>query len=199
MNIIGLTGGTGSGKSLVSSILRKRGILVIDCDKIAHDIIETGMPAYNELTAEFGEGILNAEGGIERRRLAEIVFSDEKKLAFLNACTHRYICGEIYGILEDASVSGVKTAVIDAPLLIEAGLHKDCSEVWVVYADEQTRIKRIMERDNITFNQARNRMLSQKPWNEYKSFADKIIYNTGGPEALEAEIERIFENIEGEG
>ena len=95
MKVIGLTGGTGSGKSVVSKSLAAAGAVVIDADKIAHEIILKGEPAYQEIVKYYGTGILDAKGNIIRRRLGEIVFHDAEKLAFLNQCTHKYICAEV--------------------------------------------------------------------------------------------------------
>ena len=95
MKVIGLTGGTGSGKSVVSKSLAAAGAVVIDADKIAHEIILKGEPAYQEIVKYYGTGILDAKGNIIRRRLGEIVFHDAEKLAFLNQCTHKYADPEV--------------------------------------------------------------------------------------------------------
>ena len=131
MKIIGLTGGTGSGKGFVSERLKKRNAYVMDADKIAHEIIEKDKPAYKEIVDYFGRSILDESGCIIRRKLGDIVFSDSEKLAFLNKCTHKYINMEIMRIIDEVRPQTDKytAIVIDAPLLAEAGLTDICDDI----------------------------------------------------------------------
>lgn len=197
MYIIGLTGGTGSGKGVVSASLKKRNGYVIDCDKIAHEIIAVGMPAYYELVKFFGNDILSNNNGIDRKKLADTAFSNKEKHDFLNECTHKYICIEIYKNIEIAKNSNgiYKFVVIDAPLLIEGGLIDICDTLWVVYADKEVRLKRIMERDNITYEQGNNRISMQMDWDELKNYADEIIDNSNGIDEVESQVEKLFLKI----
>lgn len=175
--IIGLTGGSGSGKSIVSTILKELGMFIIDSDKIAHDIIKKGNNAYNEILELFGTNILDIKGEIDRKILGNIVFKDKIKLLLLTNCTHKHIIIDIKQIIRDNIDKIENGIVIDAPLLIEAGLNKITDEVWVVYADIDIRIKRIMKRDSITYKQAEDRISSQMSWDELSSYADVVIYN----------------------
>ena len=194
MKIIGLTGGTGSGKGFVSERLKKRNAYVMDADKIAHEIIEKDKPAYKEIVDYFGRSILDESGCIIRRKLGDIVFSDSEKLAFLNKCTHKYINMEIMRIIDEVRPQTDKytAIVIDAPLLAEAGLTDICDDIWVVYADSEVRVKRIMERDSITEEQARNRIASQKTWEEYKSLGAVIIDNSSDDENVENQLDALI-------
>lgn len=194
MKIIGLTGGTGSGKGFVSERLKKRNAYVMDADKIAHEIIEKDKPAYKEIVDYFGRSILDENGCIIRRKLGDIVFSDSEKLAFLNKCTHKYINMEIMKIIEEVRPQTDKytAIIIDAPLLAEAGLTDICDDIWVVYADSEVRVKRIMERDSITEEQARNRIASQKTWEEYKSLGAVIIDNSSDDENVENQLDALI-------
>lgn len=194
MKIIGLTGGTGSGKGFVSSMIEKRHGYIIDADLIAHEIIKRGKPAYDELVDYFGTGILGDDGEIIRRKLGDIVFTDKKKLEFLNACTHKYINMEIMKIIGEISPQTDKyTAIfIDAPMLAEAGLTDICDQIWVVYADSEVRVKRIMDRDSITEEQARNRIASQKSWEEYKKLGAVIIDNSADDENVENQLDALL-------
>lgn len=194
MKIIGLTGGTGSGKGFVAERLRKRNAYVMDADVIAHEIIEKGKPAYNEIVKYFGDEILDEDGQIIRRKLGDIVFSDSEKLAFLNLCTHKYINMEIMRVIKEISPQTDKytAIVIDAPLLAEAGLADICDDIWVVYADSEVRIKRIMERDSITEEQARKRIASQKSWEEYKALGAVIIDNSSDDENVENQLDALI-------
>ena len=194
MKIIGLTGGTGSGKGFVAERLRKRNAYVMDADVIAHEIIEKGKPAYNEIVKYFGDEILDEDGQIIRRKLGDIVFSDSEKLAFLNLCTHKYINMEIMRVIKEISPQTDKytAIVIDAPLLAEAGLADVCDDIWVVYADSEVRIKRIIERDSITEEQARKRIASQKSWEEYKTLGAVIIDNSSDDENVENQLDALI-------
>lgn len=194
MKIIGLTGGTGSGKGFVAERLRKRNAYVMDADVIAHEIIEKGKPAYNEIVKYFGDEILDEDGQIIRRKLGDIVFSDSEKLAFLNLCTHKYINMEIMRVIKEISPQTDKytAIVIDAPLLAEAGLADICDDIWVVYADSEVRIKRIIERDSITEEQARKRIASQKSWEEYKTLGAVIIDNSSDDENVENQLDALI-------
>lgn len=194
MKIIGLTGGTGSGKGFVSERLKARRAFVMDADAIAHEIIEKGKPAYDEIVDYFGKDILDENGEIIRRKLGDIVFSDKDKLAFLNSCTHKYINMEILKKIEEVKpqTNVYSAIVIDAPLLAEAGLTDICDDIWVVYADSEVRVKRIMERDSITEEQARNRIASQKSWEEYKELGAVIIDNSSDDENVERQLDSLL-------
>lgn len=194
MKIIGLTGGTGSGKGFVSERLKARKAYVIDADAVAHEIIEKGRPAYKEIVDCFGSEILDEDGNIFRRKLGNIVFSDKDKLAFLNSCTHKYINMEIMRIIEEVKpqTNVYSAIIIDAPLLAEAGLVDICDDIWVVYADSEVRVKRIMERDSISEEQARNRIASQRSWEEYKELGAVIIDNSSDDENVERQLDALL-------
>ena len=194
MKIIGLTGGTGSGKGFVSERLKARKAYVIDADVVAHEIIEKGRPAYKEIVDYFGSEILDEDGNIFRRKLGNIVFSDKDKLAFLNSCTHKYINMEIMRIIEEVKpqTNVYSAIIIDAPLLAEAGLVDICDDIWVVYADSEVRVKRIMERDSISEEQARNRIASQRSWEEYKELGAVIIDNSSDDENVERQLDALL-------
>ena len=194
MKIIGLTGGTGSGKGFVSERLKARKAYVFDADAVAHEIIEKGRPAYKEIVDYFGNEILDEDGNIFRRKLGNIVFSDKDKLAFLNSCTHKYINMEIMRIIEEVKpqTNVYSAIIIDAPLLAEAGLVDICDDIWVVYADSEVRVKRIMERDSISEEQARNRIASQRSWEEYKELGAVIIDNSSDDENVERQLDALL-------
>lgn len=196
MKVIGLTGGTGSGKSVVSRSLAAAGAVIVDADRIAHEIIWKGEPAYQEIIAYYGTGILDEAGNIIRKKLGEIVFHDKEKLAFLNQCTHKYIVAEVNRQISAAKAAGeARAVVVDAPLLLEAGLEKVCDLVWVVYAAPEVRAKRVMERDGITMELAAARIASQKSWEEYKAAASVVIDNSGGIEALEEQLSVLLKTL----
>ncbi|KXL52741.1 dephospho-CoA kinase [Anaerotignum neopropionicum] len=193
MKVIGLTGGTGSGKGIVSQCLRDAGAAVIDADEIAHEIIKKGKPAYEELVDYFGLQILQEDGQIFRRKLGEIVFREKEKLEFLNRCTHKYIAREISRQIQEAKELGkAKLMIIDAPLLVEAGLVEVCDAVWVVYADEEVRARRVIERDGITWETAKARIATQKSWEEYERYAQEVIDNSGTLGQVQVQVKNLM-------
>ena len=196
MKVIGLTGGTGSGKSVVSKSLAAAGAVIVDADKIAHEIILKGEPAYQEIIEYYGTGILDEEGSIIRKKLGEIVFNDKEKLALLNQCTHKYITAEVKRQIAEAKAEGTATAIIvDAPLLLEAKLETVCDLVWVVYAEPEVRAQRVMARDGITYELAKARIANQKSWEEYKAAADAVIDNSKDLSYLEGQLNEILKTL----
>ncbi|WP_341877044.1 dephospho-CoA kinase [Defluviitalea saccharophila] len=181
MKVIGLTGGSGSGKSTVVLLLSQlTKVYIIDADKIGHQIILKGKPAYEDIVQYFGRGILREDGEINRKFLGEIVFSNKDSLNILNQITHPRIKEEIFRKIKQIkeSRSSYNYIVIDAALLIEIQLHKIVDEVWAVYTEEEKRIQRIMKRDGLDIKQAENRIKSQMPWEAMKRYADRIIDNS---------------------
>lgn len=196
MKVIGLTGGTGSGKSVVSKSLAEAGAVIVDADQIAHEIILKGKPAYQEIIAYYGTGILDEDGNIIRKKLGEIVFNDGEKLAFLNQCTHKYICAEVDRQIAAAKEAGTAIAIVlDAPLLLEAGLEQVCDWVWVVYADPEVRTQRVMARDGVTYELAKARIANQKSWEEYKQAADTVIDNSKDLAYLQGQLSELLKKI----
>ncbi len=194
--LIGLTGGSGSGKSTICSILKDYNMFIIDADSIAHDIIKKGNDAYNEVINIFGENILDENKEIARKKLGEIVFNNKEKLDILIKITHKYVVIEIKNLINKINKDkSFKHIVIDAPLLIEAELHKIVDEVWVIYADINTRINRIIQRDNITKIQAENRIKSQMSWEELSSYANVIIDNSKDFSTTLKQIQNIIGDI----
>ena len=196
MKVIGLTGGTGSGKSVVCKSLAAAGAFIVDADKIAHEIILKGEPAYHEIIEYYGIGILDTEGNIIRKKLGEIVFNDKEKLAFLNQCTHKYITAEVKRQIAEAKEKGTATAIIvDAPLLLEAKLETVCDLVLVVYADPEVRAQRVMARDSISYDLAKARIANQKSWEEYKAAANAVIDNSKDLSYLEEQLAEIMKML----
>lgn len=187
--IIGLTGGTGCGKSTVCSILKKYNAYIIDADKIGHSIIKSGNQAYFEIIEYFGADILDEDKNINRKKLGDIVFNDKEKLAYLNSITHKYIIDEIKNIINIVKMENMyKYIVIDAPLLIETNLHKIVDEVWIVYCSLHTRLERLIKRDNLSKDILLKRINNQTPFEKNKKYANFIIFNENG-----ANLEKIIE------
>ena len=161
------------------------------------------MPAYTSIVEAFGEGILDENGEIARRRLGAIVFEDEAKLKILVDITHRHVVAATMQAIErmqaDDAAHGYRFIVIDAPLLIDADMHLVCDAVWVVTADDERRIARVLARDGLTREQALERMRRQRPQDELAGYADSVLCNDGGEADLEEVVDACLCGVLDEG
>lgn len=180
MKTIGLTGGIASGKSTVSQKLAELGAIIIDGDKIAHTSMQPGLPAYDGIVEYFGSKILNPDQTIDRTRLGDIVFSDPAQMRALNRIVRPWIYKAIDKEIESRRLAHPNAVlVLDIPLLYEAGLDKICDQVWVVWVDRETQIKRLMARNSLTREEAVRRIDSQMPLDEKARRAHIVIDNNG--------------------
>ncbi|MFR3310709.1 MAG: dephospho-CoA kinase, partial [Christensenellales bacterium] len=184
MQIIGITGGSGAGKSEVCRILGERGIPIFDADKEYARIAAPNSPCVREIAQAFGDGVIDPDGSLRRRELGAIVFAPgaEDKRRLLNRITHRYVCSAAEAWLRECSARGERFAVIDAPMLFESGLNERCDTVVFVTADRQTRTDRIMRRDGIDEARARARIDAQHDDDFFRSRCDTVIENGRGAE-----------------
>jgi dephospho-CoA kinase len=193
LKVIGVTGGIGSGKSAVARTLRDLGAVVIDADSIARAVTSKGGKAFEELVAYFGNGILDENGELNRKKLAELVFKDPVGRHALESITHKHIVSKIVDGVENIRNSGrAEIVVIDAPLPVEHGFVDLSDEVWVVTAEKDTRIKRAMERSGYTREEALDRIGSQMKDEEYLQAADEVLPNDGTMEELEKAVVKLF-------
>jgi dephospho-CoA kinase len=177
---VGLTGSIAVGKSYVLSVLAELGCVTFDADKIAHLVMEPGRPAYNDLLREFGEGVLAADGSIDRKTLGTIVFADEARRKRLNEIVHPRVIEEQNRLLGDAEAGDPNgIAVIDAALMIESGGYKRFDKLIVVYCDRETQIERLMRRAGIAREAAEQRLAAQMSSEDKLRYADYRI-NTQG-------------------
>ena len=194
MKVIGLTGGIGAGKSTVSDYLLDKGFTVIDADKIARSMTEKGSETLQALTEAFGEDILFTDGCLDRKKLAAIVFSDEKKRLVLEELTTKKVVQIIEEKITGLQEEGYEAPVfIDAPLLFESGADKLCDAVWLVDASIDIRIRRVMARDDVTSEEVKRRILNQMNSSEKIARSTDIIDNSKGKEALYEQVERLLE------
>ncbi|WP_034847041.1 dephospho-CoA kinase [Ruminiclostridium josui] len=193
--ILGVTGGIGSGKSTVSSILKELGAVVIDADVISREVVEPGKLALEELTQEFGKDILDDWGQLKRKELAALVFNDENKLRVLNSIVHKYVAKKIKENVEEQLLKQTKVIVIDAPIPIKNGFLDLCDEVWTVFSLMEVRIERIMKRNGMTYEEAVSRIQSQISDEEYLSIANKVINNNADVKLLRKEVEIQFARL----
>lgn len=184
IRVIGLTGPTGAGKSTVANTWRQLGVPVIDTDQLARQVVEPNSPCLNQLVAAFSDEILNEDGRLSRARLAQKAFATPDGTATLNAITHPAILKETTRLLEQAADRGCAAAVVDAPLLFEAGFDRLCHHVVAVIAPKEDRLARIIARDGLTEEQARLRMNAQQPDDFYCRPGVLVIHNTDSEATL---------------
>lgn len=189
--IIGLTGGTGCGKSTAAAYLQKKGAYIIDADKIARRITAPGTPALAEIAAAF-QDVLLPEGALDRKKLGALVFSDAEALNKLNHITHTYIIKDIENLL---LASSRPLTVIDAPLLYECGLERLCTVCIGVLASRSRRLQRIMERDGLSEAEAGHRIDTQPPDAYYRARCRYIIENDGNLSAMEQTLNAILKEL----
>ena len=193
MKVIGLTGGIGAGKSTVTDYLKGKGYIVIDADAIAHQITDKGTAALKKIVLCFGTGILREDGSLNRRKLASMVFSDEGKKGQLERITTAEVVRIIKCQLDDLRRDGKYDIIfVDAPLLFESGADKLTDFVWLVDADAEVRISRVMDRDGVCGEEVAARMRNQMDSSEKKALSTDIIDNSKGKEELYRQIEYLL-------
>ncbi|MFH1483576.1 MAG: dephospho-CoA kinase [Chloroflexota bacterium] len=195
MIVIGLTGGFGSGKSTVAGMLRELGARVIDADKVAHQLYQPGTPAFDEVVRAFGREIVGENGEIDRRRLGQKVFGNPQALKRLNAILHPRIARRTEEILEGWRGEGVKVAVVEAALLLEAGWAPLVDRVWVTVAAEGKVKERLRASQDLTDEEIEARLASQMPVGEKAEGADVVIDTDGTLDQVRGEVERQWRRL----
>lgn len=173
--VIGLTGQTGAGKSTVSSIMKKCGCGIIDADKIAREVVEPETACLKMLTNAFGCDIINKDGSLNRKRLAEKAFSSKENTKLLNEITHPHIVELTKRRIAECFANGCEIVVFDAPQLFESGSDKLCDIIISVIASQECRLERIIARDGISKEQALSRMKVQLSEKYFREHSDYII------------------------
>lgn len=193
--VVGLTGPTGAGKTTVAKMFEKKGIRVIDADIISREVTDHSSRGLQALCVAFGKEILNDDGSLNRKKLADIAFSCPENTRKLNDTLHPLIIMEIRRRIRDLASEGSKLAIIDAALLFESDCHYLCNDVISVIADDDTRINRIIARDNITEESAKRRMGAQKELSFYINNSNHIITNSDDIFALEQQVNNVAKVI----
>jgi len=179
MLVVGLTGGIASGKSTVSGYLKEMGAAVIDADIVAREMVQPNTPTLQEIIAYFGKGILDNTGQLDRKQLAERIFSSKLDRDKLNSILHPHIIRKVQDLIADYKQEGkVPLIVVDAPLLLETGMNELVDEVWVVAVDSEGQIGRLMKRDGITKEEAEARLNSQMTLTDKLKKAHRVIDNS---------------------
>jgi len=193
MKVIGLTGSFGTGKSFVALIFRRLGARVIDADSIAHALIGKGEPAYNKVVKVFGKGILRADGSIDRRKLAKIVFRDKKKLDGLNSIIHPGVLRDIRDTLKKYGNDDI--IVIDAPLLVEANLAGSVDKLVVVKCSVKKQMDRCAKKFRIEKEEILKRIKRQIPIKKKILMADFVIDNNGPRARTRNQAKKVWRKI----
>ena len=188
MRVIGLTGGVGSGKTTVSRMLQELGAVLVDADKIGHQSYLPDSPAWMDIVATWGEGLLQPNREVDRRKLGAIVFGEPAALAKLNSIVHPQMRDMIRKQLADLERTQVPTVVFEAAILIEAGWGSLADEIWTTDAPEETVVKRLKERNGWSEEQVRARINAQLPRSERLSYAQVIIDTDCSLEELRARV-----------
>ncbi len=193
--ILGICGGSGSGKSLVCSILSDLGYPVIDADKIYHTLISTESECVRAIFLRFGAAVFDKDGRVDRKALGSLVFKDPIALADLNKITHEHVLNEMDKQILAFKANGHKNIVCDVPLLFESGFDKKCDYTIAVIADYSLRIKRITLRDKISPESAALRISKQISDSELIRKCDFVIDNNASVEKLKGKIDFIINKI----
>jgi dephospho-CoA kinase len=195
---IGLTGGIGSGKTLVARLFKDFGAAIVDADAIAREVTAPGGPAYERIVAAFGPGVVHADGTLDRKALGDRIFPDATARRRLNALTHPHIRRRMS---EEASrlgsLPGVEVIVLDIPLLLETTDGRDLGldGIVVVDADDNVRVGRLVARDGLSEADARRRLAAQMPLREKLARADWVIDNNGSPDHTREQVRILWETL----
>lgn len=192
MFAIGITGGIGSGKTMAAKICKDYGIEVIDADEISKSLTVAGGKAMPEIAQAFGRKIIAADGSLNRKAMSDMVFKNKKSLDVLSSIVHKYVIAEIYSKVEEYKQKKYKVIVIDAPIPVKNGFLDVCDQVWLVWTDDDIRIKRLALR-GMAADEAKRRILCQMTREEYEAVADKVIMNNDTVAELEVNVKTALE------
>ena len=191
MKVFGLTGGIACGKSTVSRLLQEKNFPVFDADQAARKVVEPGSPAHTEIVALFGDGVVEPDGSLDRKKIGSLVFSDAVLRDQLEGITHPRIRDWIAKQILQASSQGESVAIVDAALMIETNWYKEFAGVIVVWCSKQDQINRLVQRDEGTEEEAKARIDSQMPLDKKRELADFVVDNSGPIQALVQEVDQL--------
>ncbi|PTX63195.1 dephospho-CoA kinase [Melghirimyces profundicolus] len=193
---LGLTGGIATGKSTVSNMLRVRGAAIVDADRVAREVVEPGTEGSREVRKRFGDGVFHVDGKLDRKALREVIFRDPDAREDLNRILHPLIVRRMEEEVRRArKTDAERPVVLDVPLLIEENLLWMVDTVVLVYIPEPLQLKRLMEREGITTEEARRMIRAQMPIDEKKKFADVLIDNSGTLTETERQVDALWQTM----
>lgn len=196
LKIIGLTGGIATGKSIVSSVFRELGAIILDADVIARLVVLPHQPAWRDILEFFGPQVVNEDQSLNRAKIGEIVYNNPDSLKELNRFTHPRIMQYYNDELRRIKIEQPDAIVIlEVPLLYETNMDKLCQQVVVVYVDRETQIKRLMKRDNMSYADAVKRVDAQIPMAEKVRRADFVIDNRGSVQETKEKAAKYYNEI----
>ena len=193
LTVIGITGGTGCGKTTALRELESMGALIIDCDALYHEMLENNSQMLSEIEKVFPGTV--ADGRLDRKALGATVFSNEAALTDLNSITHHYISIEVDKKLREWAMQGGKLAAVDAIALLESGLGKRCRTVIGIVAEKTVRIERIMKRDGISYEYALMRVAAQYPNEYFEQKCEYVLHNNGTKNEFKKECKKLFKEV----
>lgn len=191
MFVLGVTGGIGCGKSSVCSILRDRGIRVLDADEISKDVTLTDGIAVPAIAEAFGTKAIDKNCAMNRKYISSIVFNDNSKLDLLSSIIHKYVFEYIESELLKEREKGTKCVVLDVPIPVKNGFVSNCNQIWVVTCDDNVRLERLIAR-NMTREEATRRMAVQMSNDEYISIGDYVIDNSSDLNHLYEQVNKLI-------
>lgn len=195
MHVFGLTGGIASGKSAVAARFRERGLAVLDADRIAREVVEPGTPGLAALVARFGDGVLAADGTLDRKKLGAIVFADDGARAALNAIVHPRIAARTAELRAALEAEGHPLACYEAALLVENGLAAAFQPLVLVAAPDHVQLARIQRRDGLDEAAARLRLAAQASLDAKRAVAAYVIENDSSLQALRDAADAVLDRI----
>ncbi|MEK4759168.1 dephospho-CoA kinase [Viridibacillus sp. FSL E2-0187] len=190
--IIGLTGSIASGKSTVAEMLKELNLPIIDADLVARVVVEPGTETLKQIVEAFGEEVLLDDGTLNRPKLGDIIFHEPAARKTLNDIIHPAIRQEMLRQRDELLENGAKDIVMDIPLLFESRLQHFVEKILVVSVTEETQLKRLMERNNLSEKDAKARISSQLPLSEKEKGADAVIYNNKSLESTREQLHKIL-------
>jgi dephospho-CoA kinase len=193
--VVGLTGGIGSGKSTVSALLSAKGAVVVDADAVVHDLQRPGTAVFEAMVDRFGNGIVAADGSLDRSAVADIVFNDPDALADLNGIVHPAVGAEIVRRMDELSTTDA-VVVLDVPLMVESARGYPVAGLIVVDVDPDVAVRRLVEKRGMREDDARARIARQASREERRARADVVIENSGSLDDLAAQVDRAWRWIE---
>ena len=192
--IIGITGGIASGKSTVVAEIQKYGYQVIDADKVVHELQEKGGKLYQTLVEWLGDGILQENGDLDRKKLGQAIFGNKEMMAKSSTLQNDIIRQEL-AYRRDQLAQTENVFFMDIPLLIELDYMDWFDEIWLVFVDEKTQLDRLVLRNHYTRSEAQKRIASQMSTETKKAYADKLLDNRGDLQALKEQVDRLLKEL----